>query len=71
MQTAARLRSTVKVENLDRSTAQVNGKSILEVLTLGAGPGHQIRVTVEGEDEQADLAEMASVIESGLGEELT
>lgn len=68
VQLAGHLQSTVKVQNLDRGTPDVNGKSILEVLTLGAGPGQRIQVQLDGPDEQAGLAELTAAIESGLGE---
>jgi multiphosphoryl transfer protein len=68
VQIAGQLQSVVKIQNLDRGTPEVNGKSILEVLTLGAGPGQRIEVRVDGADEQTGLAELAEAIESGLGE---
>ena len=68
VQLCARLTSTVDVENLDRPGRAANGKSILEVLTLGVGPGQRIRVSVAGPDEATDSAEIEKAIESGLGE---
>lgn len=69
VQLAAALTSAVTVENLDRPGAVADGKSILEVLTLGASPGHRIRVTADGPDEGSDLAAIAAAIDSGLGED--
>jgi phosphotransferase system HPr (HPr) family protein len=69
VQEAATLTSDVEVENLDRPGGRgVNGKSILEVLTLGASAGQRIRVTTRGEREAADLERLARLIESGFGE---
>lgn len=68
VQIASHLRSDVTIENLDRATPAVNGKSIIEVLTLGASHGQRIQVRVRGEDEVAGLAELAQAINSGLGE---
>jgi phosphocarrier protein FPr len=68
VQLASTLTSSVTLENLDRPGASASGRSIIEVLTLGAGPGHRIRVVTEGPAEEADLATIASAIESGLGE---
>ncbi len=68
VQLAGRMPCTVKVRNLDRGTPPVNGKSIIEVLTLGAGPGQRIEVSLDGDNEQAGLGELAQAIEAGLGE---
>ena len=70
VQIAGRLRSDVTVQNLDRATPAVNGKSIIELLTLGAGPGQRIEVHLAGDDEEAGMAELAQAIASGLGESL-
>jgi len=35
-----------------KDTAQIDPKSILGILTLGAGKGDEIRVEVSGEDEE-------------------
>lgn len=69
VQAAGRLNAAVRVANLDRDPLnEVDGKSILSVLTLGASRGHRIRVSVDGEDEEAGLDELSRVIEAGLGE---
>jgi phosphocarrier protein FPr len=68
VQLAATLSSAITVENLDRPGTAANGKSILDVLTLGAGPGHRIKVEAEGSNEDVDLAAIAAAIASGLGE---
>ena len=46
----------------------VNGKSIMGVLTLAAAKGSTIKVACEGEDADHALAELAKVIENGFGE---
>lgn len=68
VQIASTLSSTVKVENLDRQGTAADGKSIIEILTLGAGPGHRIQVQVDGPNEDRDIEALAAAIESGLGE---
>jgi phosphocarrier protein HPr len=65
VQTANRYRSDVQVL---KDGAQVNGKSIMGVLTLAAAKGTQIVVAVEGEDAQSAMEALALVIESGFGE---
>ncbi len=65
VQTANRYRSDVQVL---KDGAQVNGKSIMGVLTLAAAKGTQIVVAVEGEDAQSAMEALALVIENGFGE---
>jgi phosphocarrier protein FPr len=68
VQVASSLSSSITVENLDRPGSHANGKSIIEVLTLGTSAGQRIRVTVEGSNEDRDLEQLAAAIDSGLGE---
>lgn len=65
VQTANRYRAEVQVL---KDGAQVNGKSIMGVLTLAAAKGTQIVVSCEGEDAQAAMEALAGVIENGFGE---
>ena len=65
VQTANRFRSEVQVE---KDGMEVNGKSIMGVLTLAAGKGAQITVSIEGDDSELALIALAKVIEGGFGE---
>ena len=65
VQTANRYRSEVQVT---KDGAQVNGKSIMGVLTLAAAKGTEILVVCDGEDAQAAMEALASIIEAGFGE---
>ncbi len=65
VQTANRFRSEVLVE---KDGMEVNGKSIMGVLTLAAAKGAQITVSVEGDDCEPALNALARIIESGFGE---
>jgi phosphoenolpyruvate-protein phosphotransferase len=47
---------------------RANAKSMVSVLTLGATSGSAITLQVNGEDEDAALAELAEAIRSGLGD---
>jgi multiphosphoryl transfer protein len=47
---------------------RVNAKSMVSVLTLGAGCGSRITVQVSGVDEDLALAEIVTAFQSGLGE---
>jgi phosphocarrier protein len=65
VQTANRYRADVQVA---KDGAQVNGKSIMGVLTLAAAKGTVILVACEGEDAPAAMEALAGVIENGFGE---
>jgi phosphocarrier protein HPr len=65
VQLANRHRSEVQVE---KDGQQVNGKSIMGVLTLAAAKGSEIAVVVEGEDAEAAMTALAVLIENGFGE---
>lgn len=68
VRTAARYSSKISVENLDRGGPPVDAKSVLLVLTAGVQRGHRIRLTAEGPDEEAAIAGLTELVESGLGE---
>jgi len=65
VQAANRFRSDVQIEKDDM---EVNGKSIMGVLTLAAAKGAEITVSIEGEDAEAAMAMLAQVITNGFGE---
>jgi len=47
----------------------INGKSIMNIMAACMKCGSEITVVCSGADEEAMLAEAASIIESGFGEE--
>jgi phosphocarrier protein len=65
VQTANRFRSEIHVE---KDGMQVNGKSIMGVLTLAAAKGSMVTVSADGEDADGAMAALAKVIEGGFGE---
>jgi phosphocarrier protein len=65
VQIANRFRSEIHVE---KDGMQVNGKSIMGVLTLAAAKGATVTVSVEGEDADGAMVALAKIIESGFGE---
>jgi phosphocarrier protein HPr len=65
VQAANRFRSEIVVE---KDGTEVNGKSIMGVLTLAAGKGAEIRVVCEGEDAELAMADVARLVETGFGE---
>ncbi|HFE64377.1 phosphocarrier protein HPr [candidate division KSB1 bacterium 4484_188] len=48
---------------------EVNGKSILGVMTLAAEPGSVIKVRIEGEDEQEAMEAIKELIRNKFHEE--
>jgi phosphocarrier protein HPr len=56
---------------LSKGSRRVNGKSIMGVMMLAAAQGSVIVVEADGKDEDAALAALVGLIESGFGEELT
>jgi phosphocarrier protein len=48
---------------------EVNGKSILGILSLAAIKGSELKIVTTGEDAEEALGEIEKLIESGFGEE--
>lgn len=65
VQIANRYRSEIHVE---KDGMQVNGKSIMGVLTLAAAKGSQVTVSCDGEDAEGAMTALAKLIENGFGE---
>jgi phosphocarrier protein HPr len=65
VQTANRYKAEVHVE---KDGTEVNGKSIMGVLTLAAAKGTEILVSCEGDDASQAMAALAAIIENGFGE---
>ncbi len=66
VQEASKFKSEVSVRNGDQ---EVNAKSILGVLTLGADQGCVITVTAEGEDAEAALEAIKALHANNFGEQ--
>jgi len=47
---------------------EVNGKSILELMTLNAGPDAELELRAQGADSEALLTRLQALFESGFGE---
>lgn len=63
IQKANEFKSTVWVEKEER---RVNAKSLLGVLSLGIVGGTNIRIIVDGADEEAALNALVELVESGF-----
>jgi phosphocarrier protein HPr len=62
---AAALPAGVKVA---KGAREVNGKSVLSVLTLDCHQGDEIVIRTEGEGAEEALSQLVALVESGLGE---
>ncbi|HWP92723.1 MAG TPA: HPr family phosphocarrier protein [Thermodesulfobacteriota bacterium] len=47
---------------------EVNGKSILGILSLAAAQGSELQILAKGEDAEEAIGEIEKLIESGFGE---
>ncbi len=66
IQKANSYKSTILVEKDDR---KVNAKSLLGVLSLGIAQGMTITLIAEGQDEEAALNGLVSLVNSGFNEQ--
>ncbi len=65
VKTAAKYKSEIYIINEGFS---INAKSIIGVMTLGAGQGTKLILSVEGKDENEAMEELYNLISSGFGE---
>ena len=65
VQTCNRYKSNIRVKHGDKD---VNAKSILSVLTLGANQGAVITINAEGEDAEQALSDLTKLIDGNFGE---
>jgi phosphocarrier protein HPr len=65
-QVANRFRADVWVE---KDSTQVNGKSILGLMMLGASQGSKLRIRIEGPDADEAIREIERLIQSWLDED--
>lgn len=66
--TAAKFKSDIKIKNLTKDSAEISAKSPVRILTLGISQGTKILITASGEDEEAALSALVSLIDGGFGE---
>lgn len=66
VQKAQQFVSEIKVKK-DQSAA--NAKSIMEIMSLGAGKGDTISIVASGDDEEMAIDALGELIKSGFGEE--
>ncbi len=66
---AKNFKSKITIENIDSPADGVmNAKSIVQVLALAVPQGASVRISADGEDEQAAVEELTRLINSRFGE---
>lgn len=55
---------------LQRDNYEINGKSVIGVMTLAAEQGARITLVVDGEDEEEAAQALVQLFEDGFGEEM-
>lgn len=68
VKTASGFASQIMVENLTKETAAVNAKSILSVLLVAVQMDDRVRITADGNDEEAAVTALCDLINSNFGE---
>lgn len=68
VKTAKKFKSTIKLQH---GSKKANAKSVISVLALGVEQGGDIRLIIDGEDEDEALDILSAAIESGLGDDLS
>ena len=70
-ETANRFTAAIKVArpNLAENGTEVDGKSLIQMISLEATAGATLRIRAEGDDADAAVAELARLVESGFGED--
>ncbi len=64
-QTAARFRSALRIA---ADGVEVDGKSVLQMMTLCAAQGTTLAISATGDDAEQLVAAIAQVVETGFGE---
>jgi phosphocarrier protein len=54
---------------IEKDAYRINAKSIMGIITLGAGYGSELKIITEGEDEEAAIDILVKLFESKFEEE--
>jgi phosphocarrier protein len=66
---AKKYKSQITIADLDKAKNNPsNAKSIIAILSLGIGPGTNVEISADGEDETKAVNALVKLIESGFGE---
>ncbi|SDZ21496.1 phosphocarrier protein [Proteiniborus ethanoligenes] len=66
VRTCSKYRSEIYVEKDGR---RVNAKSIMGIMSLGVSPGEELKITIDGIDEEAAMKDLLDLVENRLDEE--
>ena len=66
---AARFRSAVVATNISGKRERVDGKSAMQMMLLEATQGSVLRIEADGEDAQAAVDALASLVDGGFAAE--
>jgi len=66
VQTTKNFQSNIFIE---KDEYRINAKSIMGIITLGAGYGTELKIIAEGEDEEAAVEALVKLFESKFEEE--
>ena len=66
VQAASQFKSKIKILKGDQ---EVDGKSIMGLMTLAASSGSSLGFVVDGDDEEKAMNVLVQLVESGFGEE--
>jgi phosphotransferase system HPr (HPr) family protein len=68
VQAAKKFKSQIRVQNVTAGGKAVDAKSILGLLTLGVMQNHEIHIQADGEDAEAAVSGLSSLVSSDFGE---
>jgi len=66
VQTTKNFKSNIYIE---KDSYRINAKSIMGIITLGAGYGTELKIITDGEDEEAAVEALVKLFESKFEEE--
>ncbi len=66
---ANQFKSAVKVEKFGDDPMEVDGKSVMQMITLAATEGTSMRIVAAGEDAEQAVAKLVELFETKFGEE--
>lgn len=65
---AAKFKSRINIKNLTEDEGPMNAKSIICILSMGMGPGTEVELSAQGDDEKEAVDTLIALIDSGFGE---
>ena len=66
---ANQFKSDVRVVSSGEEPGEVDGKSVMQMMTLAAVEGTPLKIIADGEDAETAVQELAKLIEDKFGEE--